>query len=276
MTGRVSCVVPARLASNRFPGKMLHPLLGTPIVVHTLRRAREAGCFDEILCLTDSYEIRDTVIEAGFRAEVTGPAASGTDRIGKYHDFIAHDLIVNLQGDEPVFPPRALRLLHRALLQDPSAVHVLVHDQNVTPEEMGNPHRCKAGLDARGHVLDFFRSAPHIPAALLTVSRLQLGGYGYHKDYVRRYAEGAPSALELSESHELLRDLGMAPVQAHACPFSSQAVDVAEDAETALTLLRQGFPAYGLIDSVTKEAVRNRAEEPGNMVIIPPIESLGR
>lgn len=251
MTSLVSCVVPARLASNRFPGKMLHPLLGIPIVVHSLNRALEAGCFDEILCLTDSKEIRDVVVEAGFRAELTGPAANGTERIGKYHDFIAHDLVVNLQGDEPAFSPQALRLLHRALTLQPDAVHVLVEDNAATPEDLANTNRCKAGLDAQGYVRDFYRRAPRRAVA---ESRLQMGAYGYAKTYLRRYAQGAASALELSESHELLRDLDMAPVRAHASPFPSQAVDVPLDAEAALALLQARFPAV--------------AGEPANMVII--------
>ena len=242
MTGKVSCVVPARLASNRFPGKMLYPLLGTPIVVHTLRRAQDAGCFDEILCLTDSHPIRDAVTEAGFRAEITGPAANGTERIGKYHDYIANDLIVNLQGDEPVFSPQALRILFRALTLDPESAHILVHDGMVTPQDLANANRCKAGLSADGRVLDFYRRDPHTAGQAFAESRVQMGTYGYNKAYVREYANRAPSGFELSESHELLRDLGLAPVRAHVCPFPSQSVDVPEDAELAMAMLIRAFP----------------------------------
>lgn len=239
MSPKVSCVVPARLASSRFPGKMLHPLEGIPIVVHTLNRAREAGCFDEILCLTDSKDIRDEAAGAGFRAELTGPAANGTERIGKYRDFVANDLIVNLQGDEPAFEPRALRLLHRALILQPDVVHVLVEQTLASAEDLANPNRCKAGLDAQGYVRDFYRRAPRRP---VSESRRQMGAYGYAKAFLRRYAMGAASALELSESHELLRDLESAPIRAHPSPYLSQAVDVPEDAEDALALLRERFP----------------------------------
>jgi len=218
---------------------MLHPLLGIPIVVHTLNRALEAGCFDEILCLTDSKDIRDEVTAAGFHAELTGPAANGTERIGKYHDFVAHDLIVNLQGDEPAFEPRALRLLHRALTLQPEVVHILVEETLVSAEDLANPNRCKAGLDARGYVMDFYRRAPRRP---ISESRRQMGAYGYAKPFLRRYAKGAASAVELSESHELLRDLDMVSIRAHAGPFHSQAVDVPGDAGNALALLRERFP----------------------------------
>jgi 3-deoxy-manno-octulosonate cytidylyltransferase (CMP-KDO synthetase) len=232
----VSCVVPARLASSRFPGKMLHPLLGTPLIVHTLRRAREAGCFDEILCLTDARVIRDEVEAAGFRAVMSGPAANGTDRIGKYADLIRNDLIVNLQGDEPAFEPAALRLLALALGREPGKVHILVEDHAIAPADLANPNRCKAGLDATGHVLDFFRIDSR---AAIVEARLQSGAYAYGKDYLRRYAEIAPSEAEVSESHEMLRDLGLAPIRAHACAWPSQAVDVPADAELAAELLMQ-------------------------------------
>jgi 3-deoxy-manno-octulosonate cytidylyltransferase (CMP-KDO synthetase) len=226
------------LASGRFPGKMLHPLLGTPLIVHTLRRAAEAGCFDEIVCLTDAPGIGAAVAAAGFRAEMCGPAANGTDRIGRHLERIRNGLIVNLQGDEPAFAPQALGLLARALAREPAKVHLLVEDHPVRPEDSANPNRCKAGLDSGGHVVDFFRRAPRVPVA---EARLQAGAYGYPKDYLRRYAALAPSALELSESHELLRAPDLAPIRAHACPWPSQAVDVPADVAPAEGLLRLAF-----------------------------------
>jgi 3-deoxy-manno-octulosonate cytidylyltransferase (CMP-KDO synthetase) len=219
---------------------MLHPLQGTPIVVHTLRRAREAGCFDEIVCLTDALEIRDAVAGAGFRALLSGPAANGTDRIGKHLHLLRNDLIVNLQGDEPAFAPAALRLLARALTLEPEEVHILVEDHPAHPVDLADPNRCKAGLDATGRVLDFYRSAPRVPVA---ESRLQFGAYAYSKSFLCQYAELAPSGPEVSLSHEMLRDLALAPIRAHACSWHSQAVDVPRDAELALALLEREFAA---------------------------------
>jgi 3-deoxy-manno-octulosonate cytidylyltransferase (CMP-KDO synthetase) len=220
---------------------MLHPLLGVPLIVHTLRRAREADCFDEILCLTDARVIRDAVEEAGFRAAMSGPAANGTDRIGKYADLVRNDLIVNLQGDEPAFEPAALRLLAAALGREPGKVHILVEEHPAAPSDLANPNRCKAGLDATGHAVDFFR---RVPRAAIAAARLQSGAYAYGKGFLRRYAEIAPSEAEVSESHEMLRDLALAPIRAHACPWRSQAVDVPADAELALELLLD-HPEWG-------------------------------
>jgi 3-deoxy-manno-octulosonate cytidylyltransferase (CMP-KDO synthetase) len=232
-------VVPARLASSRFPAKLLHPLLGGPLVVHTLNRAREAGCFSEIVCFTDAAAIRDTVAEAGFEARLIGPAANGTERIGRYADLLRHSLVVNLQGDEPAFPPRALRLLAEALRREPGTVHILVEDHPASAEHLENPNRCKAGLDASGMVLDFFRRAPRVP---VREARLQFGAYAYSKEYVRRYAATAPSEREASEAHEMLRDLSLAPIQAHPCPWPGQSVDVPADLARAEELLMRFAP----------------------------------
>src|SRR5689334_11856774 len=108
MAHSIACVIPARWGATRFPGKLLSPLDGIPVLVHTLRRARAADCFQEILCLTDAEEIAAVARSEGFPVAMTGEAANGTDRIARNLDSVSSDLIVNLQGDEPVFPIAAL------------------------------------------------------------------------------------------------------------------------------------------------------------------------
>ena len=95
----VTCVVPARLGSTRFPRKLLQPLFGKPVIVHTLERATEAECFADIVCFTDSEEIGAAVADHGFRYVLTGEAANGTDRIGRNLDSIQTDL-VSLRGKQ--------------------------------------------------------------------------------------------------------------------------------------------------------------------------------
>jgi 3-deoxy-manno-octulosonate cytidylyltransferase (CMP-KDO synthetase) len=234
----VACVVPARFAASRFPGKLLQPLDGVPIIVRTLRRAAAAGCFSEIICLTDSQEISAVATAEGFSTVLCGEAANGTDRIGRNLDKIPADLIINLQGDEPVFPLDGLRILRDALLSRPARAHTLVHAEAPSPEDLANPHRVKAALDAEGCVIDFYRSEFARPCASI---RLQMGAYGYGKDFLRRYAAHPISTREIAESHELLRSLDLAPVQANACRGVSQAIDVPQDLEKAAALLRRGL-----------------------------------
>lgn len=232
----VTCVVPARLDSGRFPGKLVRPLAGVPVIVRTLRRAREAACFHRILCLTDSAEIADLARGDGFEALLGGPARNGTERIALSVEAIGADLLVDLQGDEPVFPPEALRMLAGALTEHPDEVHVPVHAGEVSAGDLANPHRVKAGLDAEGFVVDFYRDRPRRPVA---ASRLQMGAYGYSRAFLRAYAAMPVSPREAAESHELLRDLDFMPIRAHACNLPSQAVDVPGDMDAALALLRE-------------------------------------
>jgi 3-deoxy-manno-octulosonate cytidylyltransferase (CMP-KDO synthetase) len=238
----VTCVVPARLDSGRFPGKLIRPLAGVPVIVRALRRAREAACFDRILCLTDSAEIASLAREDGFEALLGGPARNGTERIALAIDAIGAGLVVDLQGDEPVFPPEALRMLARALSEHPGEVHVPVHSGEVSAADLADPHRVKAGLDAAGFVVDFYRDSPRRAVA---VSRLQMGAYGYSRDFLRAYAAMPVSARETAEGHELLRDLDFMPIRAHACHQPSQAVDVPRDMDAALALLPETAGAPG-------------------------------
>ena len=107
MRSGVTCVVPARLGSTRFFGKLLTPLFGKPLIVHTLERALGAACFDRVVCATDAPEIGAAAAAHGFDWVLTEDAANGTERIARAlsHPLLRDaNLIVNLQGDEPAFP----------------------------------------------------------------------------------------------------------------------------------------------------------------------------
>ncbi len=243
MQPRVACVVPARLGSTRFFGKLLTPIFGKPVVVHALERARGAGCFDAVACLTDSPEIGAVVAEHGFEWVLSGEASNGTDRIGRNLaalDALGIDaeLFVNLQGDEPAFPEEGLRTLCAALRREPDAVHLLVHEDEATAEELENPNRVKVAVDADGLATGFFRGRAVAGGRTGGTScRLQLGAYAYSRSYLAAYAALPPSPDEIALSHEILRAPGLARLRAHAArPGAS--VDVPEDlaaAERALT-----------------------------------------
>jgi 3-deoxy-manno-octulosonate cytidylyltransferase (CMP-KDO synthetase) len=249
----ITCVVPARLGSTRFFGKLLTPLFGKPVIVHTLERAAEAECFERVVCLTDSAEIGEAAAAHGFEWVLSGDAANGTDRIGRSLELPGlrdTNLIVNLQGDEPAFPIEGLRLLCDALAREPHAVHLLVHADEPTAEDIANPNRVKTLVDADGLVTGFFRTAPtpaeawgkgdQLVAHTVATARLQLGAYAYHRDYLLKYAALPSSVAEREMSHEMLRAPGLAPLRAHPSrPGAS--VDVPEDlanAQRALEILR--------------------------------------
>jgi 3-deoxy-manno-octulosonate cytidylyltransferase (CMP-KDO synthetase) len=247
MRPHVTCVVPARLGSTRFFGKLLTPLFGKPVVVHALERAAGAGCFDRVVCVTDSPEIGAAAAAHGFEwvlsDERGGEAVNGTERIARALDAldslgIGSGLFVNLQGDEPAFPEDGLRTLCAALRAEPEAVHLLVHEDVPTAEDVANPNRVKVVLDEEGLVKGFVRS-PSI-AGPVEAYRLQLGAYGYSRPYLERYAALPPSSGEIALSHEILRAPGLAPLRAHpARPGAS--VDVPEDLTAARRALEHAL-----------------------------------
>ncbi len=228
----LACVVPARLGSSRFPGKLIQELEGRPVILHTLQRAVSAGCFTKVICLAEDELIVNMAQAAGFEAQLSPPAANGTDRIACNLTNINADLVVNLQGDEPVFPLEPLRNLAAALQSKPDWVHTLVHENQPTLDDMGNPHRVKAYLDENGFIQDFIR-----PPQQEGHFRLHMGVYGYSLAYLRRYAETSPSSREMEEGIELLRNLKLAPIKGHHSLMHGQAVDVPEDLEKAKALL---------------------------------------
>ena len=237
----VTCVVPARLGSTRFFGKLLTPLFGKPLIVHTLERAREAGCFERVLCLTDSEEIGTAVEEWGFAWALSGEAANGTERIARSLDLPplrGATRIVNLQGDEPAFPADGLRTLAAALAAEPDAVHLLVHDDEPSPEDLMNRNRVKVAFESCGAFAGFVRTVPK--GARAEAYRLQLGAYAYSRATLSRYAALSETPEERALSHEMLRISGTIPLRAHPSrPGAS--VDVPEDLDAARAALEHRF-----------------------------------
>lgn len=280
----VTCVVPARLGSTRFFGKLLTPVFGKPVIVHTLERALGAGCFARVVCLTDSVGIGEAVAAHGYEWVLTGDAANGTERIARalgQPELQDADLIVNLQGDEPAFPEEGLRTLATALMAEPDAVHVLVHEDEPSDDDLKNPNRVKVAFQSCGAFAGFVRAVP--AGARAEAYRLQLGGYAYSRAYLERYAALPPSADEIALSHEMLRAPGLAPLRAHPSrPGAS--VDVPEDLDNARaaleTILRNG-DANDNAPRTTKEtsgpvpgAARDERVAPGEGTLAP--ENLSR
>jgi CMP-2-keto-3-deoxyoctulosonic acid synthetase len=232
----VTCVVPARLDSVRLPAKLLRPILGVPLLVHTLDRAVEAACFAYVICVTDHPVLAEIVRSAGHMALLGGEARNGTERIARNLHQLPGNLFVNLQGDEPAFPPLGLRRLAQALAADPHGAHLLIHRLPADIEALANPQRVKVEIDARGRVVDLWRQEPK-RRGLST--HLQAGAYGYARDWLVRYAHMPPSVPEGVLSHEMLRLPDLNDLRAQAFYGHSQSVDVEADLDPAERLLAQ-------------------------------------
>ena len=229
----VACVVPARMGSSRFPGKPLVPIAGAPMVVRTLRRAELAGCFDRILCATDSDEIAAVARDAGFEA-LTTPSGlrTGSDRVAWAARELGLDLVVALQGDEPLADPELLRGLARGLVSDPTCWWSAACP--LAPGDWARDSVVKVLVDGDGYARDFVRSeADRTPGEWFR----HVGFYAYDKIRLDLFMNSTSSPLETSRRLEQLRCFPRVPVRMAKTERPSLSVDLPEDVAAVERLL---------------------------------------
>ncbi len=220
MTTRFKVAIPARYASTRLPGKPLLPIAGKPMIAHVCEKALQAGA-EEVVVATDDERIRQTVSDLGIRAVMTrADHQSGTERIAEvvelcsWHD---HEIIVNLQGDEPLIPPELIKDLAEVLASQSQAGIATLATNIIDHEEIFNPNAVKVVLDKDGYALYFSRASipwdregfadPGRKASGLMPYYRHIGMYAYTAGFLRRYCQWQASALEKVESLEQLRIL---------------------------------------------------------------------
>ncbi|HTU03328.1 MAG TPA: 3-deoxy-manno-octulosonate cytidylyltransferase [Candidatus Sulfotelmatobacter sp.] len=209
---RVLGVIPARYASSRFPGKALAALHGKPMVQHVVERARQARLLDEVLVATDDRRILDAVLAFGGKACMTSPAhPSGTDRIAEVIRDVPCDLVVNIQGDEPLIDPEVIDRAVEPLARDP-AIPMGTLARPMDPAEAADPSKVKVVLDREDFALYFSRSPiPYLRDGVAAPGArpywLHIGLYVYRREALLRLAGLAPTPLEQRERLEQLRAL---------------------------------------------------------------------
>lgn len=231
---RVACVIPARLASTRLPNKPLADIGGRPMIQWVWDAARRAKGIAEVIVATDSSEIASAVGAFGGRAIMTRPDhRSGTDRVAEVARGLDVDVLVNVQGDEPLLPPSALESLVGRFGPSPCAMGTLVHEES-DPQELANPARVKVVCRADGRALYFSRSLIPFDRDRRGTGRYfkHLGVYAYRRDFLLQLASLPPSPLEEIEQLEQLRvlenghDILVVPVA-----YDGFGVDTPEDLE---------------------------------------------
>jgi 3-deoxy-manno-octulosonate cytidylyltransferase (CMP-KDO synthetase) len=219
-TGAFLVVIPARYASSRLRGKPLAEIAGRPMVVHVAERARASGA-TSVWVATDSQEIFDAVRLHGHQAMLTRPDhATGTDRIAEAAQQLGladSDIVVNVQGDEPLIEPELIRETARTLAAHDAASIATACHPITDAESLRNPNVVKVVLDRSGHALYFSRAAiPHaracfaidqdtLPAEL--PSYRHIGIYAYRAGFLRVFGGLEPAAIERFEALEQLRAL---------------------------------------------------------------------
>lgn len=205
----VLCVIPARYASTRLPGKPLKDIAGKPMVCRVYDRAAQAGKVSDTLVATDDVRILNAVQEHGGRAMMTRKDhPTGTDRLAEVAS--AHpeaDLIVNVQGDEPLIEPSLIDRLVDVFEEEPDLPMATVMTKITDEEEQRNPNNVKVVTNKDGYALYFSRSLLPYPRHAGCPVYKHIGIYAYRRDFLLRYAAMAPTPLETAESLEQLRAL---------------------------------------------------------------------
>jgi len=213
-------VIPARYGSTRLPGKPLLNIAGQPMIAHVCQRAIEAEA-EEVVVATDDQRIFDSVTELGLNVVMTDPGhQSGTERINEVAEksgWSDDDIVVNLQGDEPLIPPAYIKEVALALGNQQKAGIATLAAEITDVEEVFNPNSVKVVLNKQGYALYFSRAAipwdrssfsatgGNIPQAMPYLRHI--GMYAYTVKFLKNYCLWQPSVLETIESLEQLRIL---------------------------------------------------------------------
>lgn len=206
---KVLCVIPARYASTRLPGKPLKDIAGKPMVVRVYERASQAGLVNETLVATDDERIKTAVEAAGGKAMLTrADHATGTDRLAEVAEAYPEvDLIVNVQGDEPLIDPGLIDDLAGLFEGEPELAMATVKTEIEDEAEQKNPNNVKVVCDKAGYALYFSRSLMPYPRKGGCPVYKHIGIYAYRRDFLLHYAKMEPTPLEQAESLEQLRAL---------------------------------------------------------------------
>ncbi|RTE86948.1 MULTISPECIES: 3-deoxy-manno-octulosonate cytidylyltransferase [Gammaproteobacteria] len=217
-------IIPARYNSSRLPGKPLADINGKPMIQHVMERAEASGAA-EVVVATDDERIFKVVTDLGGHAMMTSPDhTSGTERLAEVIEKLAlaeNEVVVNVQGDEPLIPPEIIHQVAENLQAQRSAPMATLAVPLTDAEEIFNPNAVKVVRDLSGYAMYFSRapipydrerfkqgSAPGVTQEVIESTWARhIGIYAYRAGFVARYAEWEPSPIEITESLEQLRVL---------------------------------------------------------------------
>ena len=213
-------LVPARMASTRFPGKVLADIAGTPMVLHCAQRAQESGA-SRVVIATDHTEVRRVAEAAGWSVVMTATThETGTDRLAEavaHLDLTPDTLVVNVQGDEPLLDPATIRAVVQRLHDRPDCTLATAAYPITSRAHLEQTNAVKVVLDHQDMAL-YFSRAP-IPWARDAWAQdaaswpedlpawHHVGLYAYRVSFLRRFAQLSPAPLERHEALEQLRAL---------------------------------------------------------------------
>jgi 3-deoxy-manno-octulosonate cytidylyltransferase (CMP-KDO synthetase) len=233
---QIIAVIPDRFASTRFPGKPLADVDGRQMIEHVYRRAAACGAVQRVIVATDDLRIVDAVERFGGEVRLTRDThRSGTERLAEVALTLECDVVVNVQGDEPLIDPRAIAAAVAPFAADPSLQMATLCRRIDRPADLDDPDIVKVVVDRAGFALYFSRAAvPYVHGRRDQhhIFYKHIGLYAYRRAALLALAAIEPSPLESAESLEQLRALehGMR-IKVVETTFDSISVDTPQDLE---------------------------------------------
>ena len=243
---KVIAIIPARYQSNRFPGKPLADINGKPMIQHVVERAQDVDILSRVVVATDDVRIADAVAAFGGESVMTRPDhVSGTDRLAEAAELLdisEHDIVINIQGDQPLFPAEVVHQVAQPLLEDPALPMSTLIYKIVREEEISDTNHVKTVFDRENYALYFSRSAipfQRNPGEGRPTYYKHLGFYGYRKDFLLTFVELPEGEWERFEKLEQLRALEYGyKIKVILTEHDSIEVDTEEELHRVAAILR--------------------------------------
>lgn len=235
-------VIPSRYASTRLEGKPLKDICGHPMIEWVYKRTKLSN-LDEVIVATDNEKIYFEVEKFGGKAILTDKNhENGTSRIAevckKYKEY---DVVVNIQGDEPLIKPAMINSIIDSFKNDPTLLMSTLKYKLDNIEDIENPNYVKVITDKENYALYFSRSVIPYPRKLNIQNYYKhVGIYGYKRDFLIKYSKMPPTSLELSESLEQLRALENGfKIKVLETPYKILGVDTQEELEKVRKYIKE-------------------------------------
>lgn len=242
-------VIPARYESTRFPGKPLAQIAGKTMIQRVYEQAKKSTLVDKVIVATDDNKIFDHVSSFGGEVVLTSSEhQSGTDRIAEVIQKEDNaDIIINVQGDEPIIPPEAIDLIAQPLLKEPEVQMSTLIRKCQSEEDFHNPNIVKAVIDKNNFALYFSRSCiPYIRNKDRISHYLHIGLYAYRRETLLQLCKIPPANLEQCEGLEQLRALyNGIKIKALITDYQPVSVDIPEDVAKVEDYIKKSRCLFG-------------------------------
>ena len=240
-------IIPARYASSRFEGKALADILGKPMIQHVYERACKSEILSQVIVATDDQRIYDAVKGFSGNVQMTGECATGTDRVSVVVEKLTCDVVVNIQGDEPLLEPKQIDMMLQPFIERPSVQVCTLKERIYAIEDFHNPNVVKVVTNLEGDALYFSRgSIPSTPANKQhnfdedSLVYKHIGLYAFRKEQLLAFTSWKRTPIEIAEGLEQLRFLEHGvPIHVVETDTPLIGVDVPADLERVKQILEK-------------------------------------